>query len=77
MFDSEFYLLSDVARILRCRPSKIVYLLVTRQIPEPALRIGNRRVFTMTDIHRLSEKLQVELAQELINKDNLRRIHDK
>ncbi len=77
MIDNEFYLLSDVARILRCRPSKIVYLLTTRQVPEPALRIGNRRVFTIMDIYRLSEKLQIQLAQELIDKENLRKIHDR
>lgn len=76
MIDSEFYLLSDVARILRCRPSKIVYLLTTRQVPEP-FRIGNRRLFTILDIHRLSEKLQVQLAQELIDKENLRRVNER
>jgi len=77
MIDHDYYLLSDVAKILRCRPSKIVYLLATRQVPEPALRIGNRRVFTTLDLFRLSEKLQIDLAQELKDKENLRRLHDR
>lgn len=68
MNETEFFLLSDVARILRCQPYQIVYLLTTRQVPEPRLRIGNKRVFTMNDISRLAEKMQVDLAHELIAK---------
>jgi hypothetical protein len=69
MNNTEFFLLGDVARILRCQPYQIVYLLTTRQVPEPALRIGNKRVFTIADMRRLSEKLQVQMAQELIDTD--------
>ncbi len=54
--------------MLQCQPYQIVYLLTTRQVPEPRLRIGGKRVFTIADIHRLAEKLQVQLAQELIAK---------
>lgn len=61
-------MLADVSRILRVQPYKIVYLLTTRQVPEPRLRIGGKRVFTMADVHRLAEKLQVDLAHELIAK---------
>jgi hypothetical protein len=66
--DTDFFLLADVSRILRVQPYKIVYLLTTGQVPEPRLRIGNKRVFTMNDIYRLAEKLQVDLAQELVAK---------
>jgi hypothetical protein len=65
MDNTNYFLLSDVARILRCQPYQIVYLLTTRQVPEPALRMGNRRVFTIADVHRIAEILQVQMAQEL------------
>src|SRR3954469_20594393 len=54
MNNTDFFLLGDVARILRCQPYQIVYLLTTRQVPEPALRIGNKRVFTLPDIQRVA-----------------------
>jgi hypothetical protein len=49
MGNTDFFLLADVARILRCRP---------------ALRIGNKRVFTPPDIRRIAERLHVQLAGE-------------
>ena len=66
--DTDFFSLGDVARILRCQPYQVVYLISTRQVPEPRLRIGGKRIFTMPDIHRIAEKLQVALAQEMIAK---------
>lgn len=69
MNNTDYFLLGDVARILRCQPYQIVYLLSTRQVPEPALRIGNKRIFTIADMQRLADKLQVQLAQELIDAD--------
>jgi hypothetical protein len=69
MNNTDFFLLGDVARILRCQPYQIVYLLTTRQVPEPALRIGNKRVFTLPDIQRVAEKLQVQLAHDLVAQD--------
>jgi hypothetical protein len=68
MNDMDFFSLGDVARILRCQPYQVVYLISTRQVPEPRLRIGGKRIFTMADIHGIAEKLQVALAQELIAK---------
>jgi hypothetical protein len=60
----DFYLLKDVARILRCRPYQIAYLLSTRQVPEPALRIGNKRVFTAENIGRIAERLRIQRAKD-------------
>jgi hypothetical protein len=37
---------------------------VLAKLGEPA-RIGGRRVFTMTDILRISEKLQIDLVQQM------------
>lgn len=67
MNNTDFFLLGDVARILRCRPYQIVYLLTTRQVQEPAMRIGNKRIFTLADVQRLSEKLHMHMAQELVD----------
>jgi DNA-binding transcriptional MerR regulator len=64
MENTNYFLLGDVARILRCQPYQIVYLLTTRQVPEPALRMGNRRVFTLADVQQIGEKLQLQIADE-------------
>ena len=57
MENTEYFLLGQVARILRCQPYQIAYLLMTRQVPEPRLRIGNKRIFTISDMQRIAEKL--------------------
>lgn len=62
MDNTNFFLLSDVARILRCQPYQIVYLLTTNKVPEPRLRIGNKRVFTLEDVHRIAERLKVHFS---------------
>lgn len=69
MEDTEYFLLGQVARILRCQPYQIAYLLMTRQVPEPRLRIGNKRIFTIADMQRLADKLQVQMAHELVGTD--------
>lgn len=56
MTDQQCYLLNEVARILDVPPHRVVYPLITRQVPEPA-RIGGRRVFSWEDIERIAEKL--------------------
>src|SRR5271157_375481 len=77
MNDTEYFLLGQVARILRCQPYQIAYLLMTRQVPEPRLRIGNKRIFTVADMQRIAEKLQVQMAHELVDADgNLRSKED-
>jgi DNA-binding transcriptional MerR regulator len=53
MSDTQWLLLGDVARLVRCRPHQIVYLLTTGQVPEPALRVGNRRIFSVQDVERI------------------------
>ena len=62
--NTQFFLLNDVSRILNVRPSKIAYLLSTRQVEEPALRLGQKRVFNWQDIQRLAAKLDVELVAQ-------------
>jgi hypothetical protein len=65
--DTEYFLLNDLAKLLNVQAYRIVYLLATRQCPEPR-RIGNRRVFTIWDAHRIAEKLHVPIAQETLAK---------
>lgn len=64
----DFFSLKDVARILQCQPYQVIYLISTAQVPEPRLRVGGKRIFTLADIHRIAEKLHVQLAQELLAK---------
>ena len=54
---NQFQLLGDVARQLHCRPYQIVYLLTSGQIEEPAMRLGNRRIFLPEDVERIAGKL--------------------
>jgi DNA-binding transcriptional MerR regulator len=54
----ELFLLGDVARLLDCKPHQVTYLLTSRQVAEPALRIGGRRVFTVKDMERLEAVLE-------------------
>jgi hypothetical protein len=46
-----------VARLLRTKPHKIVYLLTSGQVPEPEMRLRNRRLFSAEDIKRLAAKV--------------------
>ena len=62
--DCDLYLLGEVSRTLGCEPYRIVYLLTTGKVPEPRLRIGNRRLFTGDDIARLALKLGIETRLE-------------
>ncbi len=53
----ELYLISDIARRLNVPPHRITYLYMTRKLPEPKLRLGNRRVFTNADARRVAKAL--------------------
>jgi len=61
----EYYLLNEVSEVLDVPAYRIVYLLSTRQVPEPRLRIGNRRLFTLPEIEAIGEKLKIDLAPQL------------
>lgn len=60
-----YFSLGDVAQLLRTTPHKIHYLLNTGQIPEPSLRIGSRRVWTMPEIGAISDTVQAMKTDEL------------
>jgi DNA-binding transcriptional MerR regulator len=61
--DCDLHLLGDVSRKLGCAPYRIVYLLTTGQVPEPRLRLGNRRLFTSEDIDRIAARLGINVEQ--------------
>ena len=49
------YTISEVARILQKQPYQIVYALGTGKVPEPKVRIGNRRAFDLSEVQRLCD----------------------
>ena len=57
----QLYLLGDVSRKLNVAPHIVTYLYVTRRLPEPELRLGNRRIFTVGDISRIATALHIPL----------------
>ena len=60
----QLFLLSDVADRLQLPPHRIAYLLVTKKLEEPALRLGNRRIFTEADVKRVAKALGRTLVRE-------------
>lgn len=63
--DKQFFTLGELAQLLRTTPHKIHYLLGTGQIPEPSLRIGSRRVWTMPEIGAISDTVQALKTAEI------------
>jgi hypothetical protein len=51
----EFLTLKQVADRLKLQHYRIHYALATRRIPEPALRVSNRRVFQPADVERIKQ----------------------
>ena len=66
------YTIGEVARILEVQPYKIVYLINTGQVPEPAIRLGGRRAFTIEDMAGIAEKMSIQLGQQLGGRDGRR-----
>jgi DNA-binding transcriptional MerR regulator len=65
----QYYLLRDAARLLGSKPHIITYLLSNGSVPEPD-KIGGRRCFSVKDLHRLAERLGVELDLEVGGADD-------
>ena len=60
MTETTLYSIAEVARILKKQPYHIAYVLNTGKLPEPKMRIGNRRAFDGEDIQRLYEYFHPE-----------------
>ena len=48
------FLLNEVAKLFKKRPHQIAYAISSGLVPEPKLRIGNKRIFVDEDIGRLA-----------------------
>ena len=55
----EHYLLGEVSRVLGRKPYHVTHVLTTGKVPEPALRIGNKRLFAVEDVERLAQHFRV------------------
>jgi DNA-binding transcriptional MerR regulator len=53
----QLFLISEVSRQLNVPQHRIAYLFMTRKLPEPQLRLGNRRVFTLEDVRKVAKAL--------------------
>lgn len=61
--NNNYYLLADVARILRTKPYRITYLLTSGQVPDVE-RLGGRRVFCDGDLVRIADRLKIQINQD-------------
>lgn len=59
----EYFTLGRAAEILAVKPYVLTYLLATKKVAEPA-RVGGRRMFTTSDLARISEYLKVSHGEE-------------
>lgn len=53
MTDRKLYSIREVAKLLKKQPYQITYLLETSQVPEPKIRLGNRRAFDLDEVQSL------------------------
>ena len=56
--------LSDAARLLNVKPYQIAYAISVGQVPEPELRVANKRVFQAKDLRRLAVHFGVNLHDD-------------
>lgn len=59
----QLFLISDVSRMLGVPAHRIAYQFMTRKLPEPQLRLGNRRIFTLVDVGRIAKALGRPLVE--------------
>lgn len=57
---NKVFLLSEVAKLFKKRPHQVAYAISSGLVPEPKLRIGNKRIFQSDDIKRLSAHFRKE-----------------
>ena len=55
----EYYTLRDVVRVLDLKPHVITYSISAGHLPEPPVRLGNKRVFSRLDVERMAEHFRV------------------
>jgi hypothetical protein len=62
--------LREVASLLHVQPYQIAYLLTTGRVPEPKVRLGNRRAFAKEDIQRLAARMNVAIPENFNQGDH-------
>ena len=62
--DNQFFSLSQVADMLAVKPHRILYLLGSRSVPEPQMRVAGKRLWTLPEIALVSEKLKLQTAAD-------------
>ena len=60
---TNYYTLKDVATLLDVAPHRIVYLITSRQVSEPTLRVGNVRVWTRPEIEMIANKMKIKIGE--------------
>ena len=58
-----YFTLGQVARLLGKKPHLITYAITSGHIAEPALRLGNKRVFGEVDMQRLARHFGVPMPR--------------
>lgn len=71
--NDQLFLLGEVATLLDVKPYKVAYLYLTRKLPEPKLRLGNRRVFTTADVEAVAKTLHIPIPQLETEEDDVMR----
>ena len=61
--------LGDVSRLIGIARHKIEYAIANGAIPEPELRIANKRVFTTEDVQRIADYFGVVINQDRDGKE--------
>ena len=62
--NKQHFLLNEVARLVGRKPYQIAYLITTGVIPEPKLRINNKRVFTPDEIAQVRAVFERRAVKE-------------
>jgi hypothetical protein len=60
----DYMSLQDIAAALRVRSHRVQYAVANSLVPEPALKIGNRRIFQAEDLRRLAEYFGLPLPDD-------------
>lgn len=60
---NELLLLHEVSKRLGIIAHKLVYAITTGKVPEPRLRINNKRIFQPDDVKRLADHFGVKLKE--------------
>jgi hypothetical protein len=61
---NELLLLHEVSQRLGIIAHRLVYAIMSGKVPEPKLRINNKRIFQSDDVKRLADHFGAKLSKE-------------